>query len=84
MLRIELRDAGGTDQSTVTVAGRLAGPWVAELVRVLDGLATTASIVVDLTEVSFADAAGVRLLRALRRRDAFRLRCSAFLAAQLD
>ncbi len=80
MLRIEIQNSDGT---TVRAAGRLAGPWVGELARVLDGLAPTEPVVVDLSDVSFADAAGVALLRATRNREFVHLRCSAFLAAQL-
>jgi ABC-type transporter Mla MlaB component len=80
MLRIEVQANGG---NTVKAAGRLAGPWVAELARVLDRLAPTEPVVIDLTDVSFADAAGVALLRAVRHRNRVQLRCSAFLAVQL-
>lgn len=80
MLRIEVQTNGG---NTVKAAGRLAGPWVGELARVLDRLASTEPVVIDLTDVSFADAAGVALLRAVRLRKSVQLRCSAFLAVQL-
>lgn len=80
MLRIEVQE---DDSNTVKAAGRLAGPWVSELARVLDRLEPEAPLLVDLTDVSFADAAGVALLRAVRHRNSVQLRCSAFLAAQL-
>ena len=80
MLRIEVL---GIDTHTVRAAGRLAGPWVAELSRALDELAASRSIELDLTEVSFADPDGVALLRTLRKRGSVHLRCSAFVDAQL-
>lgn len=80
MLRIEVQEDNG---HTVKAAGRLAGPWVAELAQVLDLLPPARPLVVDLMDVSFADPAGVALLRAVRNRQSVQLRCSAFLAAQL-
>lgn len=79
MLRIEVLGING---QTIKAAGRLAGPWVAELSRAVDVLPSR-SIELDLTEVSFADADGVALLRTLRRRGSVHLRCSAFVDAQL-
>ena len=80
MLRIEVL---GIDRHTVRAAGRLAGPWVAELSRALEELSASRSVELDLTEVSFADADGVALLRTLRKRGSVHLRCSAFVGAQL-
>jgi hypothetical protein len=80
MLKIEVL---GIDRHTVRAAGRLAGPWVAELSRALDELRDSRSIELDLTEVSFADADGVAFLRTLRKRGSVQLRCSAFVDAQL-
>jgi hypothetical protein len=80
MLRIEVL---GIDRHTVRAAGRLAGPWVLELSRALDELRHSRSIELDLTDVSFADAEGVALLRTLRKRRSVQLRCSPFVAAQL-
>jgi len=80
MLRIEVL---GIDRRTVRAAGRLAGPWVAELSRALDELPACCSVELDLTEVSFADTDGVALLRTLRKRGSLQLRCSAFVDAQL-
>jgi hypothetical protein len=80
MLRIEVL---GIDRYTVRAAGRLAGPWVAELTRALEELPPPGAVELDLTDVSFADADGVALLRSLRRRGSVHLRCSAFVDAQL-
>jgi anti-anti-sigma regulatory factor len=76
MLRIE------SHETTVRVTGRLAGPWVAELERALISRSESEDLVLDLTDVSFVDHAGVELLRTLRHRRVH-LRCSAFVAAQI-
>jgi ABC-type transporter Mla MlaB component len=80
LLRIEVL---ASDGRTVRAAGRLAGPWVAELSRALNGLSPASPVDLDLTQVSFADADGVALLRSLRQRGSVHLRCSPFLDAQL-
>jgi len=68
MLRIQLLDLqDGT--ATLKLAGRVAGAWVGELShsceRILD---VGGTLSVDLREVTFADRAGVQLLRDLRGR----------------
>lgn len=48
--------------------GRLAGPWVAELGRLWEEKSRTRNgkkIALDLREITFADAEGLRLLRAI-------------------
>lgn len=80
MLRIEV---ARHERRTVKAAGRLAGPWVAELAQTLHEIDRSSQVDVDLTEVSFVDAEGVALLRALQRERTVNLRCSAFVAAQL-
>jgi hypothetical protein len=81
MLRVEVVTR---ESRTVRVAGRLAGPWVGELARTLDGLAQVPLVELDLTEVSFVDADGLDMLRALKSQPRVNLRCSAFVAAQLS
>jgi anti-anti-sigma regulatory factor len=82
MLRIErVENAAGT---TVRATGRLAGPWVAELERALSENAPDAPVLIDLTDVSFVDREGIALLRMLRRRGLVNLRCSAFVAEQIN
>jgi anti-anti-sigma regulatory factor len=83
MLRIERVDEG-SGRATVRATGRLTGPWVAEFERALSDYATDAPVVIDLTDVSFVDRAGIALLRMLRRRTQVKLRCSAFVAEQLN
>ena len=81
MLRIEAVRAN--QEETVRATGRLAGPWVAELQRSLASRDCLEPVVLDLTDVSFVDHAGLEFLRTLRHDARIRLRCSAFVAEQL-
>jgi len=84
VLRIELAGTGnGLGEATLRATGRLVGPWVAELERALASHAPAAPVVLDLTEVSFADRTGIEFLRTLRHDPRLSLRCSPFVAAQL-
>ena len=81
MLRIErILDA---NQTVLRAAGRLTGPWVAELSRAIAG-APQGRIVVDLTDVSFADNDGLAFLLSLATEPRVALRCSPFLTEQLS
>jgi anti-anti-sigma regulatory factor len=82
MLRIErVENVAGT---TVRATGRLAGPWVAEFEKALSVSGPDTPILIDLTDVSFVDRKGIALLRRLRRRGLVNLRCSAFVAEQIN
>ena len=91
MLRIERvqNEAGAT---TVRATGRLSGPWIAELERSLTSLGADAQrakaargvVILDLTDVSFVDRDGIEYLRLLRRLALVDLRCSAFVAEQIN
>jgi anti-anti-sigma regulatory factor len=81
MLRIERIIDG--DQTVLRAAGRLTGPWVTELSRAIAG-AGQDRIVVDLTDVSFADNDGLAFLLSLARESRVALRCSPFLTEQLS
>jgi anti-anti-sigma regulatory factor len=83
MLRIEAEASGGRE-TTIRARGRLTGPWVAELRRSLATRSTAAPVVLDLTDVSFADRDGIELLRSLQHDVRVQLRCSAFVTAQLS
>ena len=83
MLRIERVDEE-SGKTTVRATGRLTGPWVAEFERALSDYATDAPVVIDLTDVSFVDRAGIALLRMLKSRKHVKLRCSAFVAEQMN
>lgn len=81
MLRIERIVSG--DERVLKGAGRLTGPWVAELTRTLSDEIGAGVIVLDLTDVSFADSDGVALLLTLVAEAGVALRCSPFLTEQL-
>ncbi len=83
MLRIERMD-DGSETTTFRAAGRLAGPWVAEFEKALSSHPTDVPVVIDKIDVSFVDRAGIALLRLLRSRKQVRLRCSAFVAEQIN
>ena len=80
MLRIE-RVQNGDGETTVRAIGRLAGPWIGELERSVADLGT---VVLDLTDVSFVDRDGIEFLRTLQRLKLVDLRCSAFVAEQIN
>jgi anti-anti-sigma regulatory factor len=82
MLRVERVDNGS--DVTFRATGRLTGPWVAEFERALSTHVTDAPLLIDLTDVSFVDRAGIALLRMLKSRTQVKLRCSAFVAEQIN
>jgi len=67
------------------VEGRLTGPWVDELSRAceLQGLKDGVRLTLDLADVSFADAAGIELLKELRFRLVALVNLSSLVAEQL-
>ena len=69
---------------TLKLEGKLLGPWVDELRNVctqpLDGLE---QVGLDLTAVTFVNAAGAELLRELIRQGIIITHCSAFVAELL-
>jgi len=81
MLRVE-RILNGSE-TVLRAAGRLTGPWVAELGRALADETGFGVIVVDLTDVSFADHDGLAFLLSLTAESRVALRCSPFLTEQL-
>jgi hypothetical protein len=70
---------------TLRVEGRITGPWVEEL-RAACNLHTFPDVVelsLELADISFADAAGIALLRELRNRGVGLTHTTPFLAEQL-
>jgi hypothetical protein len=65
MLRISKRPSG-PHGAAIALEGRLVGPWVDELRRVVDEAPEAHGLTIDLRGLAFADLAGVSLLRALR------------------
>ena len=81
MLRIERITRNG--ETMLRAAGRLTGPWVAELRRAMADDANRGPLVLDLTDVSFADHEGLTFLRSLPAEPRVLLRCNPFLTEQL-
>jgi ABC-type transporter Mla MlaB component len=84
MLRITIVESSKI-AVTLRIEGRITGPWVEEL-RTACNVHTVPDDVqlsVDLADISFADAAGIALLRELRTRGVDFIRTTPFLAEQL-
>lgn len=65
MLRINKRRRNARTGG-IALEGRLVGPWVDELKRVIDEEPEARRVTLDLRGLTFADGEGVTLLRALR------------------
>lgn len=78
MLRIT--PAGADPAETLKLEGKLIGPWVAALREICDG---GRQVRLDLSGVSYADVAGVQLLRELVARGAALTACPGLLAELL-
>ncbi len=66
MLRVTILEGPGA--ITIKLDGRLAGAWAAEVDRTWLGLAArcdSKTISLDLCDMTYADAAGIRSLRAI-------------------
>ena len=70
---------------TLRAEGRLTGPWVEELRTACDVHSSPdeVQLCLELGDISFADAAGVELLKELRNRGVSLVRTTPFLAEQL-
>ena len=82
MLRVERILKG--NETVLRAAGRLTGPWVTELSRAMADEASRGGVVLDLTDVSFADHDGLAFLLPLTAEARLVLRCSPFLTEQLS
>ena len=83
MLRIATTSESGTS-ATLTVEGRLIGPWVDELRRACQRvLVTGADLRLDLHEVAFVERGGLELLKSLVDRGVTIVNCPAFVREQL-
>jgi anti-anti-sigma regulatory factor len=70
---------------TLRVEGRITGPWVEELRSACNVHASPhdVQLCLELTDISFADATGIALLKELRSRGVGLIRITPFLAEQL-
>jgi len=64
LLRISEREANGV--ITMHLEGRLVSAWVDEVRSAVARRAATGRVRLDLTELRYADPAGIELLRALQ------------------
>lgn len=84
MLRITDGPSDGTG-SRLHVEGRIAGRWVTELGRATEEARACAShLVLDLSQVTYVDQEGVRLLRMLRDSGVDLVACSTFVTSLLS
>jgi hypothetical protein len=75
-------DAAGV---TLTLSGRLVGPWIAEVVRLVkEQEATGLPVTLDISDVAFVAREAVEILRVLIERGAVLRGCPAYLALQLE
>jgi hypothetical protein len=83
MLRIVALERPG-DGVTLTLEGRVIGPWVDELRQSCERiLARGGGLTLDLGEVLFVERDGVRLLRSLVDGGVAVVNCPAFVGEQL-
>lgn len=84
MVKITVVESSGK-AVRLRVEGRLTGYGAEELRRACDlqGLSDGIPLILDLADVSFADAEGIELLRELRIRPVTLLSPSSFVAEQL-
>jgi ABC-type transporter Mla MlaB component len=84
MLRITIVESSKI-AVTLRIEGRITGPWVEELRTAchVHTFPDDVQLSVDLADISFADAAGIALLRELRTRGVGLIRATPFLAEQL-
>lgn len=81
---LKISDPQPNHAVTLKVEGRLVGPWVNELSSVCEQqLATQRPLNLDVAEISFADQAGLILLRRLRGSGVRLLNGSPFLEEEL-
>lgn len=84
MLRITVVESS-KDAVTLRAEGQITGPWVEEL-RTTCNVHTSPHPVrlsLELADISFADSAGIALLKELRNRGIGFIRTTPFLAEQL-
>jgi hypothetical protein len=83
MLRIASVDSPGNSKS-LTVEGRVVGPWVDELRDACQRiLVTGAELTLDLHQVAFVERDGLELLQSLVDRGVTVVNCPAFVCEQL-
>src|SRR5579862_1574782 len=84
MLRVTIVESSRV-AVTLRAEGRITGAWVEELRRACNvhSFPDEVQLSLELEDISFADAAGIELLKELRNRGAGFISASPFLAEQL-
>jgi hypothetical protein len=84
MLRITVVESS-KNAVTLRAEGRIAGPWVEELRQACNVFIPPerVQLFLEIADISFADAAGIALLKELRDRGVSLMRTTAFVAEQL-
>ncbi|MGH7359317.1 MAG: hypothetical protein ACREJR_10940 [Candidatus Rokuibacteriota bacterium] len=83
MLRIASANSPG-NCATLTVEGRVVGPWVDELRGACQRiLVTGVELTLDIHEVAFVERDGLELLQSLVERGVTVVNCPAFVREQL-
>jgi len=82
---LKISQFGEASQSlTLKLEGRVMGPWVGELQLVCSALLGPRRVLsLDLSNVTYADLEGAKLLSHLRSQGVALKRCSAFIKEQL-
>jgi len=84
MLKIDVANQAGP-RVTVSLEGRVVGPWVDELRRACEPyLGNGLALTLDFAGVSFIGREGVALCRSLRQGPTRFRNCSPFIKEQLD
>ncbi len=84
MLKIDVA-ASGKQRVTVSLEGRLVGPWVDEVRRTCEPFVGNGrGLTLDFSRVSFVDRDGVALCRRLRLGRATLRNCSPFVEEQIN
>lgn len=82
MLRISQTEISAA--LTLKLEGKLLKPWVSEVRRSIEGARGHQTLLLDLSHVTFVDAAGTELLRSLLAGGAEIIACSSFVAEILN
>ena len=83
MLRITVREDGKKER--IEVAGKIGGPWVAELENAWRSVDTAGKeIEIDLKQVTGVDEAGVELLQRMHGAGARLVSCGVMMTALVD
>jgi hypothetical protein len=80
----DVEQAGERGTVRVRLAGQVRGQWVEELRRLCAGLlASGCNLEIEMTDVSFVDQHGCRLLRELEGDRVSLVNCALFVSEQL-